>query len=113
LRSDAWNLPRVIGEVVGVTKAKVQQLDAQLGHHQHKHKVSGTVTPASIHEGPSHDPGEYQYAKRRMKKALREFYRGLELLNDYRVCAFDLNDESTSHFIQVLNLTGFRKVCLS
>ncbi|KAG1745254.1 EXS family protein/ERD1/XPR1/SYG1 family protein [Suillus lakei] len=38
-------------------------------------------------------PQEYQNAKKRLKKAVVEYYRGLEALNNYRI----------------LNLTGFRK----
>ncbi|KIM70451.1 hypothetical protein SCLCIDRAFT_6171 [Scleroderma citrinum Foug A] len=39
------------------------------------------------------DPREYQHAKKKLKKAVVECYRGLEVLNNYRV----------------LNLVGFRK----
>ncbi|KAF8430870.1 EXS family-domain-containing protein, partial [Boletus edulis BED1] len=40
------------------------------------------------------DPHEYQHAKRRLRNAVTEHYRGLEVLNQYRI----------------LNLAGFRKV---
>ncbi|PIL23311.1 transporter [Ganoderma sinense ZZ0214-1] len=40
-----------------------------------------------------YDPEEYQHAKKQLKKAVLECYRGLELLNNYRT----------------LNLIGFRK----
>ncbi|EIM89067.1 EXS-domain-containing protein [Stereum hirsutum FP-91666 SS1] len=39
------------------------------------------------------NPEEYQHARKRLKKAVLEYYRGLEVLNNYRI----------------LNLTGFRK----
>ncbi|TFY63335.1 hypothetical protein EVG20_g6362 [Dentipellis fragilis] len=39
------------------------------------------------------DPEDYQYARKKLKQAVLEFYRGLEVLNNYRI----------------LNLTGFRK----
>ncbi|OAX34316.1 hypothetical protein K503DRAFT_456002 [Rhizopogon vinicolor AM-OR11-026] len=44
---------------------------------------------------PKHEfgPQEYQHAKKSLKKAAVEYYRGLEVLNNYRI----------------LNLTGFRK----
>ncbi|KAI0631231.1 SPX domain-containing protein [Trametes polyzona] len=48
------------------------------------------------HVGPptmKYDPEEYQHAKKQLKKAVLECYRGLELLNNYRT----------------LNLIGFRK----
>ena len=32
-----------------------------------------------------HDPDEYQHAKKRLRRAVLECYRGLELLNNYRV----------------------------
>ncbi|KAI0763437.1 SPX domain-containing protein [Trametes elegans] len=43
--------------------------------------------------GMRYDPEEYQHAKKQLKKAVLECYRGLELLNNYRT----------------LNLIGFRK----
>ncbi|CCA74266.1 related to putative phosphate transporter 1 [Serendipita indica DSM 11827] len=43
---------------------------------------------------PNHlDPDEYHNAKKKLKKAVLEFYRGIEYLHNYRI----------------LNLTGFRK----
>ncbi|KAG5646759.1 hypothetical protein DXG03_002445 [Asterophora parasitica] len=43
--------------------------------------------------GLSSDPEDYIYAKKKLKKAVLEHYRGLEMLHNYRI----------------LNLTGFRK----
>ncbi|THH19131.1 hypothetical protein EW146_g1993 [Bondarzewia mesenterica] len=40
-----------------------------------------------------YNPEDYTHAKKRLKKAVLEYYRGLEVLNNYRI----------------LNLTGFRK----
>ncbi|CCL99566.1 uncharacterized protein FIBRA_01584 [Fibroporia radiculosa] len=43
------------------------------------------------------DPDEYIHAKKKLRKAIQEFYRGVEVLNNYR----------TGY--QTLNLIGFRK----
>ncbi|KAM5537632.1 hypothetical protein V8D89_008710 [Ganoderma adspersum] len=62
---------------------------------------SGSANKKSRPGSPKHgkglplryDPEEYQHAKKQLKKAVLECYRGLELLNNYRT----------------LNLIGFRK----
>lgn len=55
-------------------------------------KANGNVPPRN-NSAPFTSPQEYQSAKKRLKKAVVEYYRGLEALNNYRI----------------LNLTGFRK----
>lgn len=55
-------------------------------------KANGNV-PLKNNNVPFTSPQEYQNAKKRLKKAVVEYYRGLEALNNYRI----------------LNLTGFRK----
>ncbi|KIK38861.1 hypothetical protein CY34DRAFT_90270 [Suillus luteus UH-Slu-Lm8-n1] len=55
-------------------------------------KANGNVQPRN-NSAPFTSPQEYQNAKKRLKKAVVEYYRGLEALNNYRI----------------LNLTGFRK----
>ncbi|KIJ61833.1 hypothetical protein HYDPIDRAFT_169443 [Hydnomerulius pinastri MD-312] len=58
-------------------------------------KKGSTTPPQKVANATKHalDPQEYQHAKKRLKKAVVEYYRGLEVLNNYRI----------------LNLTGFRK----
>lgn len=55
-------------------------------------KANGNV-PLQNNNVPFTSPQEYQNAEKRLKKAVVEYYRGLEALNNYRI----------------LNLTGFRK----
>lgn len=55
-------------------------------------KANGNI-PVKNNNLPFTSPQEYQNAKKRLKKAVVEYYRGLEALNNYRI----------------LNLTGFRK----
>ncbi|KAF9010011.1 SPX domain-containing protein [Cyathus striatus] len=54
-------------------------------------ETKGNVGKRSV--ALSADPDNYLYAKKKLKKAVLEFYRGLEVLHNYRV----------------LNITGFRK----
>ncbi|KAF5381280.1 hypothetical protein D9615_008351 [Tricholomella constricta] len=82
--------------------------------HQHQHQKRGSVGSDSLGKGKdkeeseederlppgtgrrvglSTDPEDYLYAKKKLKKAVLEHYRGLEVLQNYRI----------------LNLTGFRK----
>lgn len=55
-------------------------------------KANGNI-PVRNNSMPFTNPQEYQNARKRLKKAVVEYYRGLEALNNYRI----------------LNLTGFRK----
>ncbi|KAI0760362.1 SPX domain-containing protein [Fomes fomentarius] len=47
---------------------------------------SAPGSPKKVAKGPKYDPEEYQHAKKQLKKAVLECYRGLEVLNNYRVC---------------------------
>ena len=56
------------------------------------------------------DPDEYQHAKKRLKKAVLEHYRALQMLHNYRVTVYFVAEivyPLTRH--QILNVTGFRK----
>ncbi|KAF9482763.1 SPX-domain-containing protein [Pholiota conissans] len=65
-----------------------------LGDNTHEDEVLGDDDdPRVTNLSMSADPDSYLYAKRRLKKAVIEHYRGLEMLHNYRV----------------LNITGFRK----
>jgi xenotropic and polytropic retrovirus receptor 1 len=55
------------------------------------------------------DPDEYVHAKKKLKKAVLEHYRGLELLDDYRVGGLLYRLDHLLIFAQILNITGFRK----
>ncbi|KAG2142483.1 SPX domain-containing protein [Suillus clintonianus] len=68
----------------------------QVGSIKSNRSCPPTKANGNIPRGNSvslNSPQEYQNAKKRLKKAVVEYYRGLEALNNYRI----------------LNLTGFRK----
>ncbi|KAL6303031.1 SPX domain-containing protein, partial [Sparassis latifolia] len=69
---------------------------SHLHMHPHVRRDSRQLQPARAKGGPSGrrlNPEEYQNAKKKLKRAVLECYRGLEILNNYRT----------------LNLIGFRK----
>lgn len=82
---DTWKIPRAVGEVFGVPK-----LSNVHPQNTETNPKSSSPKTAENHRSLQLDPAEYQQAKHRMKKALREFYHSIELLNDYRVgyCSF-------------------------
>ncbi|KAH7887082.1 SPX domain-containing protein [Phlebopus sp. FC_14] len=80
---------RSVSYVDGVTSPTAQ--DGLVSPPKTPAATSSKVASAAVRDGL--DPLEYQHAKKRLKKAVVEFYRGLEVLNNYRI----------------LNLTGFRK----
>ncbi|KAF8524324.1 EXS family-domain-containing protein [Hysterangium stoloniferum] len=89
--NDYWKLPKVLG---GAPRAIDEPAHWDSRPDLIYPKIDGeSFLDMTIQERLARDPPEYQHARRRLKKALREFYRSLELLNDYRV----------------LNFTGFRK----
>ncbi|EKM58004.1 uncharacterized protein PHACADRAFT_58738, partial [Phanerochaete carnosa HHB-10118-sp] len=57
------------------------------------HQADSSETPPELPKQMKHDPDEYLHAKKQLKKAILECYRGLEVLENYRA----------------LNLIGFRK----
>lgn len=72
-----------------VEENEIRQVDSE----------TATVTAAKNSGTPTFayrarlDPEEYKYARKKLKRAVQEHYRGLEVLNNYRI----------------LNITGFRK----
>ncbi|GLB42048.1 putative EXS family protein [Lyophyllum shimeji] len=79
-----WNRASVGLETLG--KGKEKEEDAESEIEEDRRSFGRTV-------GLSSDPEDYLYAKKKLKKAVLEHYRGLEVLHNYRI----------------LNLTGFRK----
>ncbi|TRM56258.1 EXS family-domain-containing protein, partial [Schizophyllum amplum] len=75
--------------VEGFDNADIEKGFAKRNTHKRDHSASSTFwrLPGIV------DPDDYQHAKRRLKQAVAEHYRALELLQNYRI----------------LNITGFRK----
>ncbi|KIM22136.1 hypothetical protein M408DRAFT_18233 [Serendipita vermifera MAFF 305830] len=93
-------VPKAIGKLAA--HLSPSRMPWALGHKDDHDDTVGpgptqsTSRPGVSRQGspqPRFDPDEYQNAKKKLKKAVLEFYRGIEYLHNYRI----------------LNLTGFRK----
>ena len=83
-RDQTWNvIPRSLGEALGVSNGKnIEVTDPRSVMHKAIHSMAPSLPHSADH---FRDPAEYHHAKRKLRKAIQEFYRNLELLNDYRV----------------------------
>ncbi|OCH89345.1 SPX-domain-containing protein [Obba rivulosa] len=99
MQSDEARLSEVRSEVTQINEEDVQPFSKTRSRETGKDRRAGTESRrASLDTAqgatlPKHDPEEYQHAKKKLKRAVLECYRGLEVLNNYRT----------------LNLIGFRK----
>ncbi|KAG8819078.1 hypothetical protein FRC19_010139 [Serendipita sp. 401] len=94
--------PTILPKVIGKMAAHIVPQSLGLNHpateeDQQLHRLTPSTSQQGGRNASPHptkfDPDEYHNAKKRLKKALLEFYRGVEYLSNYRI----------------LNLTGFRK----
>ncbi|KAI0370541.1 SPX-domain-containing protein, partial [Pilatotrama ljubarskyi] len=81
------------GPVSADVQKKGTEMDAEVDGDKGESSSSPTRNGSTGGAALRYDPEEYQHAKKQLKKAVLECYRGLELLNNYRT----------------LNLIGFRK----